>query len=180
MMQKLLFLILGVILLPTFYAQQVKPIFKNGEAQIVPEFSNPAEWIKEELWVQTNFDSDANGKLDRMHVFLTRPLQTKTQGIKLPVVYTSSPYFAGTGGDSKSFFWDVNHELGATPPPHIHAVAKRTADRPWEAQYQDVTWVKRGYITVYSSSPGTGFSDGAPTIGGENEKLAPASVIDWP
>ena len=179
MMQKLLFLILGVILLPTFYAQQVKPIFKNGEAQIVPEFSNPAEWIKEELWVQTNFDSDANGKLDRMHVFLTRPLQTKTQGIKLPVVYTSSPYFAGTGGDSKSFFWDVNHELGATPPPHIHAVAKRTADRPWEAQYQDVTWVKRGYITVYSSSPGTGFSDGAPTIGGENEKLAPACVIDW-
>ena len=178
-MQKFIFLILGVILLPTLNAQQAKPIFKNGEAQIVPAFSNPAEWIKEELWVQTNFDSDANGKLDRMHVFLTRPLQTKTQGIKLPVIYTTSPYFAGTGGDSKSFYWNVNHELGETPPSHKHAVAKRTSNRPWEAQYQDPTWVNRGYITVYSSSPGTGFSDGAPTIGGENEKLAPACVIDW-
>lgn len=178
-MQKFIFLILGLIVLPTLNAQQVKPIFKEGQAQIVPAFSNPAEWIKEELWVQTNFDSDENGKLDRMHVFLTRPLQTKTQGIKLPVIYTTSPYFAGTGGDSKSFYWNVNHELGETPPPHIHAVAKRTADRPWEAHYQDLTWVNRGYITVYSSSPGTGFSDGAPTIGGENEKLAPAAVIDW-
>jgi X-Pro dipeptidyl-peptidase len=114
-----------------------------------------------------------------MHVFLTRPLQTNTQGLKLPVIYTTSPYFAGTGGDSKSFYWDVKHELGAIPPPHKHAVAKRKENRPLEAYFQDLTWVKRGYVTVYSSSPGTGFSDGAPTIGGENEKLAPAAVIDW-
>ena len=160
-------------------AQNVKPIFNEGESQIVPEFSKPSEWIKEELWVQTNFDSDSDGKLDRMHVFLTRPLQTNTQGLKLPVIYSTSPYFAGTGGDSKSFYWDVKHELGAIPPPHKHAVAKRKENRPFEAYFQDLTWVKRGYITVYSSSPGTGFSDGAPTIGGENEKLAPAAVIDW-
>ena len=32
---------------------------------------------------------------------------------------------------------------------------------------------------VYSSSPGTGLSDGSPTIGGENESLAPKAVIDW-
>jgi X-Pro dipeptidyl-peptidase len=178
-MQKFLLLILGSLVLLNAYAQQVKPFFKKGESQIVAEFNQPSEWIKEELWVQTNFDSDANGKLDRMHVFLTRPLQTKTQGLKLPVIYTTSPYFAGTGGDSKSYYWHVNHEIGATPPPHKHPVAKRIANRPLESYYQDLDWVKRGYITVYSSSPGTGFSDGAPTIGGENEKLAPACVIDW-
>lgn len=178
-MQKFLLLILGSFVLLNAYAQQVKPFFKKGESQIVAEFNQPSEWIKEELWVQTNFDSDANGKLDRMHVFLTRPLQTKTQGLKLPVIYTTSPYFAGTGGDSKSYYWDVKHEIGATPPPHKHPVAKRNANRPLESYYQDLDWVKRGYITVYSSSPGTGFSDGAPTIGGENEKLAPACVIDW-
>ena len=43
----------------------------------------------------------------------------------------------------------------------------------------DNKWVPRGYITVYSSSPGTGLSDGSPTIGGENESLAPKAVIDW-
>ena len=178
-MQKFLFLMLGSLVLSHAFTQQAKPIFKKGESQIVAEFSKPTEWIKEELWVQTNFDSDANGKLDRMHVFLTRPLQTKTQGLKLPVIYTTSPYFAGTGGDSKSYYWNVKHEIGATPPPHKHPVAKRNENRPFESYYQDLDWVKRGYITVYSSSPGTGFSDGAPTIGGENEKLAPAFVIDW-
>ena len=178
-MSKIPSLLISLFLISNLFGQQVKPIFKGGEAQIVPEFSEPSQWIKEELWVQTNFDSDSNGKLDRMHVFLTRPLQTNTQKLKLPVIYTTSPYFAGTGGDSKSFYWDVNHELGATPPPHQHAVAKRKENRPLEAYFQDQTWVKRGFITVYSSSPGTGFSDGAPTIGGENEKLAPAAVIDW-
>ena len=178
-MKKLLYLTLGLTLLTNLQAQQAKPIFKEGQAQIVPEFSTTSDWIKEELWVQTNFDSDANGKLDRMHVFLTRPVQTNTQGLKLPVIYMTSPYFAGTGGDSKSYFWDVKHEIGQTPPAHEHAVAKRKENRPLDAYFQDLTWVKRGYITVYSSSPGTGFSDGAPTIGGENEKLAPAAVIDW-
>ena len=32
---------------------------------------------------------------------------------------------------------------------------------------------------VHSSSPGTGLSDGAPTVGGINESLAPKAVIDW-
>ena len=105
-MKKLLYLTLGLTLLTNLHAQQVKPLFKEGQAQIVPEFSTTSDWIKEELWVQTNFDSDANGKLDRMHVFLTRPVQTNTQGLKLPVIYMTSPYFAGTGGDSKSYFWE--------------------------------------------------------------------------
>jgi X-Pro dipeptidyl-peptidase len=178
-MQKLVFVLFISVLFTNIYSQKAKPFFNNGEAQIVQAFNKPSDWIREELWVQTNFDSDSNGKLDRMHVFLTRPLQTNTEGLKLPVIYMTSPYFAGTGGDSKSYFWDVHHELGQIPPPHKNAVAKRKENRPLEAIYQDLIWVKRGYITVYSSSPGTGFSDGAPTIGGENEKLAPACVIDW-
>jgi X-Pro dipeptidyl-peptidase len=32
---------------------------------------------------------------------------------------------------------------------------------------------------VHSSSPGTGLSQGAPTVGGDNESLAPKAVIDW-
>lgn len=40
-------------------------------------------------------------------------------------------------------------------------------------------WVPRGYIVVHSSSPGTGLSQGSPTVGGDNESLAPKAVIDW-
>ena len=58
----------------------VKPVFENGEAQIVPEFNNPDSWIQHDLWVETEFDSDGDGKPDRMHVDVTRPVQTETEG----------------------------------------------------------------------------------------------------
>ena len=161
-----------------------QPFFKNGEAQIVPAFSESEYWIKEELWVETNFDSDFDGKLDRMHVFVTRPMQTESGQLKLPVVYTSSPYYglkiwSLLGLGTKKNFWNVKHALGEAPKPHKHVKLRTRTKRPFTAFSFDRTWVPRGYITVYSSSPGTGLSDGAPTIGGENESLAPKAVIDW-
>ena len=170
------------------FAQKIeapKPIFENGEAQIVPEFSNPNDWIKEELWVETTFDSDEDGKLDRMHVFVTRPAQTAFGGLKLPVVYASSPYYGATlalmmgGGDKDKYMWNVKQELGEKPKSHKHPNHKTRTKRPLTAFMYEKTWIPRGYIMVYSSSPGTGLSDGAPTIGGENESLAPKAVIDW-
>lgn len=184
-MKKRFFLALCIVACVQFgltaFAQEKKtvPYFRNGEAQPVSAFDTPDEWIKQDVWVETTFDSDVDGQKDRMHVFLTRPKQTETEGLKLPVVYMSSPYFAGVGGNSKDYFWNVKHELGATPKPHKHPKVKRKEDRPRETVYYDKMWIRYGYITVYSSSPGTGFSDGCPTIGGENETLAPKAVIDW-
>ncbi|MFT7680541.1 MAG: X-Pro dipeptidyl-peptidase [Planctomycetota bacterium] len=37
----------------------------------------------------------------------------------------------------------------------------------------------RGFAVVHSSSPGTGLSQGCPTVGGQNEALAPKAVVDW-
>ncbi len=160
-----------------------EPVFKNGEAQVVPEFSKPSEWIREELWVEAPFDSDLDGKPDRMHVFVTRPRQTDSFDLKLPVIYMSSPYYGLKLLDmmtqKKKHFWNIDHELGEMPKPHKHKNPKTNENRPLMAMFYDRTWVPRGYIMVYSSSPGTGLSDGAPTIGGENESLAPKAVIDW-
>ncbi|HEY9116806.1 MAG TPA: CocE/NonD family hydrolase, partial [Roseivirga sp.] len=163
----------------TLIAQNAKPVFKDGEAQIVEAFNNPEEWIREDLWVETEFDTDGDGKLDRVHVDVTRPKQTDTEGLKLPVVYESSPYYAGTAGLAKGLFWNVEHELGATPPPRTHVEVQRRGERPIISNSQIRTWVPRGYIVVHSSSPGTGLSDGAPTVGGDNESLAPKAVIEW-
>ncbi|CAN0402238.1 unnamed protein product, partial [Scytosiphon promiscuus] len=69
------------------------PIFENGEAQVVPGFSDESTWITHDLWVETEFDTDGDGKKDRMHVSVTRPGQTETEGLKLPVMYMSSPHF---------------------------------------------------------------------------------------
>ncbi|OEJ99637.1 Xaa-Pro dipeptidyl-peptidase [Roseivirga misakiensis] len=158
---------------------QAKPIFKDGEAQIVDAFKNPEDWIRHDLWVETEFDTDGDGKLDRMHVDVTRPKQTDTEGLKLPVVYESSPYYAGTAGTVDGLFWNVKHEIGATPPPRVHVEVQRRGERPIISNSQIRTWVPRGYIVVHSSSPGTGLSQGAPTVGGDNESLAPKAVIEW-
>lgn len=158
--------------------EKAKPIFKNGEAQIVEAFKDESKWIRHDLWVETTFDTDSDGKLDRMHVDVTRPAQTDSEGLKLPVVYESSPYYAGTAG-SAPIFWEVKHELGKNPKPRNHTEVKRTGKRPIISNSQIRTWVPRGYVVVHSSSPGTGLSDGSPTVGGDNESLAPKAVIDW-
>ncbi len=159
--------------------EKAKPIFKNGEAQIVEAFNTPNKWIRHDLWVETTFDTDGDGKLDRMHTSVTRPYQTDTEGLKLPVIYVSSPYFAGVAQGGSEIFWDVKHELGDTPKPHIHPEVTRIGKRPIISNSHIKKWVPRGYIVVHSSSPGTGLSQGAPTIGGNNESLAPKAVIDW-
>jgi X-Pro dipeptidyl-peptidase len=160
--------------------EKAVPVFVDGEAQVVPGFDTPDEWIRHDLWVETEFDTDGDGKPDRMHVDVTRPFQTDTDSLKLPVIYISSPYFAGVAKDSEGIFWDVRHELGEVPPPHNHPTPiERLGNRPIISTSHTKTWIPRGYIVVHSSSPGTGLSDGSPTVGGDNESLAPKAVIDW-
>ncbi|NNG09128.1 MAG: Xaa-Pro dipeptidyl-peptidase, partial [Arenibacter sp.] len=148
-------------------------------AQVVPGFNDETKWLRHDLWVETEFDTDGDGKKDRMHVSVTRPQQTETEGLKLPVIYISSPYFAGVAPNLQDIFWDVRHELGATPKKRLHPVVTRIGERPIISNSHIQKWVPRGYIVVHSSSPGTGLSQGSPTVGGDNESLAPKAVIDW-
>ncbi|MBO6573303.1 MAG: Xaa-Pro dipeptidyl-peptidase [Balneola sp.] len=163
------------------YAQTIKiPVIKDGQAQVIPEFENPDDWLRHDLWVETEFDTDGDGKADRMHVSVTRPKQTESGDLKLPVVYESSPYYAGTPRPPFDFFWDVKHELGENPPARIKGPKIVVREqRPVISNSQIKNWVPRGFIVVHSSSPGTGLSQGSPTVGGDNESLAPKAVIDW-
>ncbi len=160
--------------------EKAVPVFADGEAQIVEGFKDSKDWIRHDLWVETEFDSDADGKLDRMHVDVTRPKQTDTEGLKLPVIYESSPYFAGTGSTDPKHFWNPRHALGDNPPKHDDPPAfTAKGKRPIISNSQTAKWVPRGFVVVHSSSPGTGLSQGCPTVGGDNESLAPKAVVDW-
>lgn len=161
-------------------AEPIKPVFKDGEAQIVPEFENKDDWIRHDLFVETEFDSDGDGELDRVHVSVTRQKQTDTEGLKVPVVYVTSPYFAGTSPGGRAYFWNTEHEVGETPPERkIPEPFDAKNNRPIISNSHIRSWVPRGYAVVHSSSPGTGLSQGCPTVGGDNESLAPKAVIDW-
>ena len=154
------------------------PVFQNGMAQIVPAFQDTATWIRHDLWVETNFDSDRDGKPDRVHVDVTRPGQTESEGLRVPVLFSSSPYFSGTSPDFVG--WNVAQELGAEPAPR-----GRMTPPPYQANRRRISnslvneWVRRGFAVVHSEAPGTGLSQGCPTVGAEYERMPMKFVVDW-
>jgi X-Pro dipeptidyl-peptidase len=160
-------------------ADSAKPVFEDGLAQVVDGFKDPADWIQHYLWVETEFDSDGDGQLDRVHVDVTRQAQTDSDGLQVAVIYETSPYFSGVAGGDE-FFWNTEHELGKKPPKRKQAPSIRYRSKPGMMSRSLIrTWVPRGFAVVHSASPGTGLSQGCPTVGGANEELAPKAVIDW-
>ncbi len=165
---------------PDHLAAQAKPIFEDGQAQEVEAFKDDKQWIREHLWVETEFDSDGDGQPDRVHVDVTRQQQTETEGLKVPAIYETSPYYLGTGTTAPDFFWNPRQELGAEPPERKHQPGiKHQGKTTMISRSLSRQWVPRGFAVVHSCSPGTGRSQGCPTVGGDNESLAPKAVVDW-
>lgn len=157
-------------------------VIQDGQLQVSDAFKDRKEWIREFLFVETGFDTDGDGRMDRMHVDVTRPLQTRSEGLKVPVIYETSPYFAGMGPSDTSYYWSAQHELGEQPPPRPQMQPIGFGKQPGMIVQNDPLtnrWVSRGLAVVHSCSPGTGWSQGCPTVGGDNEALAPKAVIDW-
>lgn len=152
-------------------------VFDNGMAQVVPAFADSSQWIRHNLWVETDFDSDGDGRRDRVHVDVTRPRQTES-GLRVPVIYASSPYFAGV---ARTFaFWDIRQELDADPDPRGRMEGPAFQGQRTRISNDLVsTWVPRGFAVVHSEAPGTGRSTGCPTIGDTPERTAMKFVIDW-
>jgi X-Pro dipeptidyl-peptidase len=160
------------------YAQDGKPVFANGMAQIVPAFADSTTWIRQELWVETNFDSDHDGKMDRVHVDVTRPRQTETDGLRVPIIYGSSPYYAGTARGQVN--WNVSQELNETPQPRGKMTSPAyQGDRTRISNALVGEWVRRGFAVVHSEAPGSGRSQGCPTVGDSPERLPMKFVVDW-
>ena len=101
---------------PTRSSGGVGPVFEDGQAQVVPEFADPARWIRHDLWVETEFDTDGDGAPDRVHVDVTRQAETE-EGMRVAVVYETSPYYSGVGTTAAQYFWNIQQELGAEPSP---------------------------------------------------------------
>jgi hypothetical protein len=151
----------GMMAAPAPEPAPAVPTFVNGLAQNVFSAST-ADWISGEVWVESSFDSDGDGKLDRMHADYTLPKETATDGLKVPVIYEDSPYYAGTAPNYSN--WNVNHELGAQPQERPFApfwAARNTS--PTISTIYEAQWLPRGFAVVHSESPGTGYSDGCPT-----------------
>ncbi|MER5387619.1 Xaa-Pro dipeptidyl-peptidase [Saccharopolyspora sp. NPDC002686] len=153
------------------------PVFQDGEAQ--PVF-DPAQAVREDLFVTAPVDSDRDGQDDRVHVQVVRPKETD-QGLRVPVVYQASPYFSG-GNDVPNH--NVDTELYVPEAPGNRSLRTSAADERM-AVAADIKWdyeeylLSRGFAVVYAESLGTGESTGCPTTGAENETIGAKSVVDW-
>ena len=169
---------------------------ENGQTQ--PQFAL-GQAIEQTVFVETELDSDDDGRLDRVRIRISRPRETETLGYKVPVVFEHSPY-RGDFGPA------VNHEVDFQFLPQeflgrqgntatqIERAARLTrtsepsartgmrvpagprADLPGQL---DNYYVPRGYAVVLGESIGTFSSDGCPTVGDRVETLGTKAVIDW-
>ncbi|MBY5164357.1 Xaa-Pro dipeptidyl-peptidase [Salsipaludibacter albus] len=150
---------------------------------VQPQFAL-SEAIEETLWVQTTVDSDRDGVDDRVRIRLSRPAETETAGIKVPVVFEHSPYRSNIGGGANhDVDFAVMPQEGIQPRRQLSAaLADPSATPISKADLPgglDNYWVPRGYAVVLGESIGTGFSDGCSTVGDEMETLGTQAVIDW-
>ncbi len=151
-------------------------VVKDGMLQPVTEFADSTKLVRESVWVLTNFDSDRDGKPDRIHVQVVRPGAAEAAGLKVPSLMLSSPYIGPTNGESPN--WDVAQELGA-PSPLRKVPAYKPFTEDMRLKSGPVAWVARGFAAVAAENAGTGLSSGCPTVGDSIENATPKFVIDW-
>lgn len=147
-----------------------------------PQF-DLADAVEETLFVQTEVDSDLDGKRDRVRLRLSRPGETESQGIKVPVIFEHSPYRYNPGdAQNHNVDFDVLPQEHIQPRGAVNAFSGESSgprplpDLPGSL---DNYWVPRGYAVVLGESIGTGFSEGCPTVGDMKETLGTKAIIDW-
>jgi X-Pro dipeptidyl-peptidase len=153
--------------------------------------------IEEVVFVESEVDSDGDGARDRIRIRISRPGETESQGIDVPVVFEHSPYRGDLGSlpnhpvdvdnlPQESIGRDVR-AAGAGRTARMararslararaRAKARAIPDLPGSL---DNYYVPRGYAVVLGESIGTFNSDGCPDVGASGETLGTKAVIDW-
>jgi X-Pro dipeptidyl-peptidase len=151
-----------------------EPTFKDGMAQSV--FGSSSTALRAEAWVEVEgVDTDGDGKWDRVHIDISRPLETD-QGYKAPVIMEMSPYYAGTANAKN---WNVDHELGEPPASRAWTEPNRKTTSPKISSTFESVWLPRGFAVVHAEALGTGMSTGCSAVGDHNEIAGGKAVIDW-
>jgi X-Pro dipeptidyl-peptidase len=181
--------VLGAVLAVPAAAQgQPPPWLKIEDGVSQPIFSLD-DAIEESLFVESEVDSDGDGRRDRIHIRISRPGETATQGIKVPVVFEHSPYRSPEPGTIENHPVDFSvlpqefirprsrEAMEARVQSAGTSAAKASPDLPDTTL--DNYYVPRGYAVILGESVGTFNSDGCPTSGDQAETLGTKAVVDW-
>jgi X-Pro dipeptidyl-peptidase len=176
---------------PAAARDRTPPPWLNVQDGVTQPVFSFADAIEQTVFVESEVDSDGDGRRDRVRIRISRPRETATQGIKVPVVFEHSPYRGDLGNPANH-----NVDLDALPQESLftakaaragrttrraaaraaRARARQRADLPTQL---DNYYVPRGYAVVLGESLGTFNSDGCPDVGGPVETLGAKAGIDW-
>jgi X-Pro dipeptidyl-peptidase len=180
-----------------FQSGKAKPeyLFFNGKAQAV---FDARHLRREVVWVESDLDTDEDGKRDMLEVTIFRPAATD-HGVKMPVLFTANPYFHGTN-DVDWITHKPDPTLAVKTHSHTRADVTAKVPAPTDLPHQPVNgesttaevygdengiymfndfMLPRGFVTVYSGGVGTRGSDGVRSTGGQSETDSAVAVIEW-
>jgi X-Pro dipeptidyl-peptidase len=134
-------------------------VVANGETQEAFDYAGA---VRDRVWVDSDFDSDADGLADKIAVDIIRPAETNN-GLKAPVIMDASPYYStlGRGNESQLKVDDAGGLLSKWP------------------LFLDNYFVPRGYAIALVDMTGTNHSTGCPTVQDATDNNAAVEVIDW-
>ncbi|MFD1440000.1 Xaa-Pro dipeptidyl-peptidase [Lacticaseibacillus hegangensis] len=170
-------------------------LFFNGKAQDV---FDARKVYREVVWVESDMDTDHDGKRDMLETTIFRPKETD-QGVKMPVLFTANPYFHGTNDVDwithkpdpklavKTHSYtkeEVTYQPATSaelPHQQVNGESKTAevySDQGGSYMFNDYM-LGRGFVTVYSGGVGTRGSDGMRSTGGTSETDSAVAVIEW-
>ena len=181
------------------HANKLQPLYMNGMAQpifpyttgeVTEGYSNDeSDIIRYCVYVETNYDTDDDGKLDLVKALVQIPRAAMEGNYKAATIYEARPYITGCnesmnpGKNLGSESYDIS-KLYSQPDKRVPAGTATTADaaaaadsadwyywNPYEQMYdyEDLNWydyyLVRGFAVVECGGLGTKGSDGFETCG---------------
>jgi len=199
-----LYLLFSVGTVSGFADAPASPVFEDGVAQPVFDYETT---VREVVYVETNVDTDGDGRADLVQVMIQRPAATN-EGMKAAAIFEARPYNAGC---TDAYDYDIYNARIVNA--HLEQAAESTVAAesdyryvPAEAAKDLIThapvevgtatdggeiwdstdnvnlydyWLVRGYAVVSSAGLGTLGSDGFSTCGSADEVEAFATIVRW-
>ena len=158
---------------PYFVNGMAVPIFPYGDSPTAKYNDTTGEGIaRYVVYIDTNYDSDFNGKLDYIKVLVQLPRAAVEQGMKVSTIYEARPYVEGTNGsvhttatlrgwgdewlaENGPFTHDMLHGTAPERVPTGEATTKEMIER---ANFRD--WYYRYTYTQNTTSAAVTFDTG--------------------
>lgn len=198
------------VLYNALHADAMQPLFVNGMAQPIFPYTSGAveegydnansDIIRFCVYVETNYDTDGDGKLDLVKALVQLPRAAMEGDYKAATIYEARPYITGCTDRSLPLVeggYDLE-QMYSQPAARTANGTATTAEAAAAADsadwyylnhfedmydYEDLTWydyyLVRGFAVVECGGLGTKDSEGFETCGTDLEIDAFKCVIEW-